>query len=68
MCRLEYSEELQLLEECVCDDTDPRFLDGEGKPRYSLFEVTIVKNRKWYLRAFLKGLPTAEQFTVPRAR
>ena len=68
VCRLELHEELSLLEECVCDSSDPRFYNEEGKPRYSLYEVTLVKNRKHYLRALLQGQGSAEVWTVPRAQ
>ena len=67
VCRLSLSEELQLLEMCVCDAQDPRFFQPvTQKPLYSLFEVTVVKNRRSYLRALLQGQRSAEVFTVPR--
>jgi hypothetical protein len=66
VCRLTLPEELMLLETCVCDTTDPGFLDPEtGLPRYTEYEITIVKNRKFYLRALLAGQDLAETF-VPR--
>lgn len=67
VCRISHAEELELLETCVCDSSDVRFFDPRtGKPRYTLHEVTIVKNRKYYLRALLAGKTSAETFLVPR--
>lgn len=67
VCRIGLAEELQLLETCVCDSSDPRFYHPEtGDPLYSHYEVTVVKNRKYYLRALLSGESKAEVFVPPR--
>jgi hypothetical protein len=67
VCRLTLPEELMLLETCVSDSSDPRFIDPEtGFPRYTVYEITMVKNRKYYLRALLAGQDFSETFLVPR--
>ena len=68
VCRLSLEEEYELLQHCVCDSQDPRFYNAKGQPLYSLYEVTIVKNRKYYLKAmFAEPLQTVSVvFTVPR--
>ena len=68
VCRLSLAEEYELLQHCVCDSSDPRFYNAKGQPLYSLFEVTIVKNRKYYLKAMLSdpAQTVSVVFTVPR--
>lgn len=68
VCRLSLDDELELLQHCVCDSNDPRFFNAKGQPLYSLYEVTIVKNRKHYLQAMLANppQPVAAVFSVPR--
>lgn len=67
VCRLSLEEELLLLEQCVCDDLDPRFYHPEtGAPLFSVYEVTIVKNRKYFLAALFAHKPTCDVFNVPR--
>ena len=69
VCRLTLEEEYQLLKQCVCDSDDPRFYNSKGQPKYSLYEVTLVKNRKYYLEALLTTRSSqAEVFTVPRQK
>ena len=68
VCRLSLEEEYELLQHCVCDSNDPRFFNAKGQPLYSLYEVTLVKNRKHYLKAMFAEPPQAVAvvFTVPR--
>jgi hypothetical protein len=48
-----FAQESQLLEEqCITDISDPRF-----DPRvYTEYDITLVKNRMYYLRALDAGL------------
>jgi len=68
VCRLSLEDEYELLQHCVCDSNDPRFYNAKGQPLYSLYEVTIVKNRKYYLKAMFANPPQTVSvvFTVPR--
>ena len=66
VCRIEVDDEFRLVEGCICSSEDARFYDEEGKPLYTLHEVTIVKNRKLYLHSLDKGKATTECFIVPR--
>ena len=67
-CRISFEEELQLLELCVCDSADPRFYDPETQqPKYTVYQVTLVKNRKHYLNALLSQNFIAETFLPPRS-
>jgi hypothetical protein len=69
ICRLSLPDELFLLEQCVSEASDPRFIDPlTMQPRYTLLEITVVKNRKFYLRALLGGESVTEVFTVPRTQ
>jgi len=63
-CRLAHREEQQLLEYCICDVSDARF----DPRKYTIYEITLVKNRKLYLAALALGSPTAPAYIVPRAR
>ena len=65
VCRLTLEEELQLLTQCVCDQNDPRFYNEKGQPKYTLYEVTIVKNRKYYLQGLFNQSIQSNVFTVP---
>lgn len=55
-CRLSLEEELALLETCVVSSEDHRFFDPEtGRPRYSEYEVCLVRNRLGFLRSMTAG-------------
>ncbi len=66
VCRIEVEDELRLVEGCICSSEDARFYDEEGKPLYTLHEVTIVKNRKFYTHSLEKGNENTDCFIVPR--
>ena len=62
-CHIPRSEEIELCNLCITDKEDPRF-----DPRiYTLYEITLVKNRKYYLRAQLNKEEFTEVFTLPRS-
>jgi hypothetical protein len=69
VCRIPVHEEFELLQQCVCEESDPRYIDPRtGKPRYTLYEITLVKNRRFYIEALLNKETIAQTFVVPRLR
>lgn len=67
VCRINLKDELSVLELCVCESNDPRFYDPETEqPKYSMYEITLIKNRKFYLSSCLNNIEDAEVFPLLR--
>jgi hypothetical protein len=63
-CHIEHEEELQLLEHCIQEPSDPRF----NEKIHTVYDVVLTKNRDLYLNALVQGEQSALCGTVPRAK
>eukprot|EP00954_Amorphochlora_amoebiformis_P014105 1105270-Amorphochlora_amoeboformis.AAC.1 len=61
-CRISHEHQLELLDKSIVSTDDPRF----SPRKYTVYGITLNKNRKAYLESVLTGQDTAPCYILPR--